>query len=64
METYQWWKLWFLMVTIESKSKHHFTCSLEIPLSITKQNVAHAYIMGIMRPELKNLWFLEGNITG
>ena len=60
---YQWWKLWLLHNIIEWKSIHYFACWLETPLSTTKENLAHKWIMKMTRLEFKSLRFQEGNMS-
>ena len=59
-EIHQFLKLWLLHVIFKWKYMHYFACSLQIPLCTTEWNVAHTWIMRMMRLELRTFWFLEG----
>ena len=63
VEIHQCLKLWLLYVIFKWKYMHYFTCSLQIPLCTTERNVAHTWIMRMIRLELRTLWFLEGKET-
>ena len=61
VEIHQWLKMHLLHVIMKLKSIYYFTYSLKIPLCTAEWNLAHTWIMVMMRLELRTLLFLKRN---